>query len=203
MISSLRGRVATLTLSAAVVDIGGVGMKVLCTPRTLATLRVGQEATLATSLVVREESLTLFGFVEADERDMFELVQTASGVGPKVAQALLAVHDPESLRAAVASEDFKALTRVPGIGPKGAQRIVLELKDRIGLPGAGARSAPGGPATRSVPWRDQLVEALVGLGWSSREADRAVDAVSADVAPADSVDVAALLKSALQRLSRA
>jgi Holliday junction DNA helicase RuvA len=203
VIASLRGCVNAVTLSFAVLDVGGVGLKVLCTPGTLAGLRPGQEATLATSLVVREDSLTLFGFTDADERDMFELVQTASGVGPKVAQALLAVLDPDSLRAAVAGEDIKALTRVPGIGPKGAQRIVLELKDRIGAPGASLRSVSGGPPQRSAPWRDQLVEALVGLGWSTREADRAVDAVSTDVAPGASVDVAALLKSALQRLSRA
>ena len=203
MIASLRGRVSAVTLSFAVLEVGGVGLKVLCTPGTLAGLRPGQEATLATSLVVREDSLTLFGFGDADERDMFELVQTASGVGPKVAQALLAVHAPDSLRAAVAGEDIKALTRAPGIGPKGAQRIVLELKDRIGVPGAAHRPVPGGPPERTVAWRDQLVEALVGLGWSNREADRAVDAVSADVAPGASVDVAALLKSALQQLSRA
>jgi Holliday junction DNA helicase RuvA len=192
-----------VTLSAAVVEVGGVGMKVLCTPATLASLRVGTEAALATSLVVREDSLTLFGFSDTDERDMFELVQTASGVGPKVAQALLAVHDPDSLRVAVAGEDIKALTRVPGIGPKGAQRIVLELKDRIGASRSGIRtSAAEGQAT-AAPWREQLVEALVGLGWSTKEADRAVDAVSADVPPGGAVDVAALLKSALQRLSRA
>jgi Holliday junction DNA helicase RuvA len=203
LIASLRGRVVAVTLSAVVIEVGGVGMKVLCTPGTLAGLRAGQEATLATSLVVREESLTLFGFIDTDQRDMFELVQTASGVGPKVAQALLAVHDPDSLRAAVGGEDIKALTRVPGIGPKGAQRIVLELKDRIGVPTGALRSVPGGLPGRSTPWREQLVEALVGLGWSTREADRAIDAVSADVAPGAQVDVAALLKSALQQLSRA
>jgi len=199
VIASLHGRVGMITLSAAVIEVGGVGMRVLCTPSTLATLRLGDEALLATSLVVREESLTLFGFRDADERDMFELVQTASGVGPKVAQALLAVHDPDSLRAAVAGEDIKALTRVPGIGPKGAQRIVLELKDRIGAPGGAVRSV-GSPAT---PWRDQLVEALVGLGWSAKEADRAVESVATDVPAGAPVDVAALLKAALRQLSRA
>jgi Holliday junction DNA helicase RuvA len=203
VIASLRGRVAAVTLSAAVVEVGGVGLKVLCTPATLASLRLGAEATLATTLVVREDSLTLFGFSDTDERDMFELVQTASGVGPKVAQALLAVHDPDSLRVAVAGEDIKALTRVPGIGPKGAQRIVLELKDRIGAARGGLRASAAGAPVPASPWRQQLVEALVGLGWSTKEADRAVDAVSSDVPPGGAVDVAALLKSALQRLSRA
>jgi Holliday junction DNA helicase RuvA len=203
VIASLRGRVAAVTLSAAVVEVGGVGMRVLCTPSTLASLRPGEEATLSTSLVVREDSLTLFGFAEDDERDMFELVQTASGVGPKVAQALLAVHDPDSLRAAVTGEDIKALTRVPGIGPKGAQRIVLELKDRIGAPRGAARLPAGSPSAGGAPWREQLVEALVGLGWSAKESDRAVDAVAGDVAPGADVDVPGLLKSALQRLSRA
>jgi Holliday junction DNA helicase RuvA len=178
VIASLRGRVAAVTLSAAVVEVGGVGLKVLCTPATLASLRLGAEATLATTLVVREDSLTLFGFSDTEERDMFELVQTASGVGPKVAQALLAVHDPDSLRVAVAGEDIKALTRVPGIGPKGAQRIVLELKDRIGAARGGLRASAAGAPVPASPW-------------------------SSDVPPGGAVDVAALLKSALQRLSRA
>ncbi|MBK5217971.1 MAG: Holliday junction branch migration protein RuvA, partial [Propionibacteriales bacterium] len=132
MISFVRGTVAAMTLSYAVLDVGGMGMQVLCTPATLANLRLGQEAQIATSMVVREDSLTIYGFADAQERDMFELVQTASGVGPKVAQAMMAVLSPDRLRSAIATENLAALTAVPGIGKKGAQRIVLELKDRIG-----------------------------------------------------------------------
>ncbi|MDQ4085203.1 MAG: Holliday junction branch migration protein RuvA, partial [Actinomycetota bacterium] len=143
MIAFVHGRVAAVGLDSAVVEVGGIGLQVLCTPGTLATLRPGEQARLPTSMVVREDSLTLFGFADEDERALFELLQTASGVGPKLAQAMLAVHGPEELRRAVAGDDIAALTRVPGIGRKGAQRIVLELKDRIGAPGAaGPAQAP-------------------------------------------------------------
>jgi Holliday junction DNA helicase RuvA len=197
MIAFVRGQVAAVTLSSAVLEVGGVGLELMCTPNTLATLRTGQSATLPTSMVVREDSLTLFGFVDEDEKQVFELVQTASGVGPKVAQAITAVLAPDDLRLAIASDDVKTLTRVPGIGQKGAQRIILELKDRIGPP-VGHRPAsttPGGA------WRDQVHQGLVGLGWPVREAERAVDAV-ADQA-GDAPDVPALLRAALQALSKA
>jgi Holliday junction DNA helicase RuvA len=197
MIAFVRGQVAAVTLSSAVLEVGGVGLELMCTPNTLATLRAGQTATLPTSMVVREDSLTLFGFVDEDEKQVFELVQTASGVGPKVAQAITAVLAPDDLRRAIATDDVKTLTRVPGIGQKGAQRIILELKDRIGPPvGARAASAPAGGA-----WREQVHQGLVGLGWPVREAERAVDAV-ADQA-GDSPDVPALLRAALQTLSKA
>ncbi len=132
MIAFVAGRVAALAPDGAVVEVGGVGLSVQCTPGTLARLRVGEAAQLPTSLVVREESLTLYGFADDDERTVFELLQTASGVGPRLAQAMLAVHPPDALRRAVATEDLGALMLVPGIGKKGAQRIVLELKDRLG-----------------------------------------------------------------------
>jgi len=209
MIAYVSGTVADVTLSSAVVEVGGVGLEVLCTPSTLARLRVGASATLPTSMVVREDSLTLFGFLDDDEKVTFELLQTASGVGPKLAQAMLAVLPPEELRRAVAAEDVKTLTRVPGVGQKGAQRIILELKDRIGVPRAG--SAGRAPATGPVeaPWRAQVRDGLVGLGWSAKEADRAVDTVAPDAEEAGSEeagsepDVAALLRAALRSLSRA
>ena len=141
MISSVRGPVTAVAPDAAVVEVGGVGLFVQCTPSTLARLRVGETTRLATSLVVREDSLTLYGFSDEDERAVFELLQTASGVGPRLAQAMLAVHSPDALRRALATEDLAALTLVPGIGRKGAQRIVLELKDRLG---------PGGPEDEPV-----------------------------------------------------
>ena len=202
MIAFVRGQVEALTLTSAVVAVGGVGMQVWCTPGTLAALRVGDQATLHTSLVVREDSLTLYGFASIDERDVFELLQTASGVGPKVAQAMLAVHDPDMLRRAVSTEDLATLTAVPGIGRKGAQRIVLELKDRLGPPLAPTESASGN-GQPDGPWRDQVRTALVGLGWSVRDADGALDKVAPDVADTPDVDVAAVLKAALRTLSKA
>ena len=199
MIAYVRGTVAAVTLSSAVLEVGGVGLEVMCTPGTLATLRPGHGATLPTSMVVREESLTLFGFLDEDEKTVFELVQTASGVGPKLAQALLAVLAPDDLRRAIAAEDVKALTRVPGIGQKVAQRIILELGDRLGSP-VGSRGTGGGAQT-AASWRDQVHQGLTGLGWPTREAEKAVDAV-ADMA-GDAPDVGALLRAALQTLSRA
>jgi Holliday junction DNA helicase RuvA len=198
VIAFVRGEVAALSLSSAVLEVGGVGLELMCTPGTLATLRTGTRATLATSMVVREDSLTLFGFVDQDEKQTFELVQTASGVGPKVAQAMVAVLSPDDLRRAIAADDVKTLTKVPGIGQKGAQRIILELKDRIGAPVGGGT---GARRVSSEPWRDQVQQGLVGLGWSAKDADDAVDAVapSAGTVP----DVAALLRAALQTLSRA
>jgi holliday junction DNA helicase RuvA len=197
VIAFVRGQVADVTLSSAVLEVGGVGLELMCTPNTLATLRTGQTATLPTSMVVREDSLTLFGFVDEDEKQIFELVQTASGVGPKVAQAITAVLAPDDLRRAIAGDDVKMLTRVPGIGQKGAQRIILELKDRIG-PVVGSRPAA---ATPGGAWRDKVHQGLVGLGWPLREAERAVESV-ADQA-GDSPDVPALLRAALQSLSKA
>jgi Holliday junction DNA helicase RuvA len=200
VIASVRGRVLAVRLDAAVVEVGGVGLLVQATPATLADLRPGAEAELATSLVVREDALTLFAFADADERDVFEIVQTVSGIGPRLALAMLAVHTPDGLRTAVAGGDLTALMKVPGIGRKGAQRIVLELTDRLGAPtAAAAASAPvsesGGDARR-----DQVVEALVGLGWSAKQAADAVDAVCEGGEPR--ADVAGTLRAALRHLGR-
>lgn len=201
MIAYVRGPVAAVTLSSAVLEVGGVGLELMCTPGTLATLSpkvgTGQVALLPASMVVREDSLTLFGFLDEDEKSCFELLQTASGVGPKLAQAMLAVLSPDDLRRAVGSEDVKTLTRVPGIGQKGAQRIILELKDRLGAPLGRAATAP----VAVEAWRDQVRQGLQGLGWSAKDADRALD----EVAPTDGAtpDVAALLRAALRTLSKA
>jgi Holliday junction DNA helicase RuvA len=200
MIAFVRGTVAAVSLTSAVVEVGGVGLEVMCTPGTLASLRTGHEATVPTSMVVREDSLTLFGFADDDEKATFELLQTASGVGPKLAQAMLAVLAPDDLRRAVSTEDVKTLTKVSGIGQKGAQRIILELRDRLGAPlgrGGTTHAAP----TAAAPWRDQVAQGLVGLGWSAREADSAVEAVATEAG--DSPDVGALLRAALRTLSRA
>ena len=200
MIAYVRGEIAALTLTSAVVDVHGVGLEVMCTPGTLATLRTGQPATLPTSMVVREDSMTLFGFVDDDEKAIFELVQTASGVGPKVAQAITAVLGPDDLRRAIAADDVKTLTRVPGIGQKGAQRIILELKDRIGAP-TGPRLAGAPAAPVADAWRAQVHQGLVGLGWSTKDADKAVEAVAPEAG--DAPDVGALLRAALRSLSKA
>ena len=141
MIAHVDGTVSGVAPDGAVIDVGGVGLLVQCTPGTLARLRTGERAKVATSLVVREDALTLYGFASEDERNTFELLQTASGVGPRLALAMLAVFTPDGLRRAVATEDLAALTTVPGIGRKGAQRIVLELAGRLGPAGE-----PSGPA---------------------------------------------------------
>jgi Holliday junction DNA helicase RuvA len=197
MIAHVRGEVAALSLDSAVIDVGGIGHHVYCTPGTIARLRLGETAQLSTSLVVREDSLTLYGFADTDERDMFVLVQTASGVGPKVAQAMLAVLPPDRLRRAIAEADHAALTSVPGIGRKGAERIVVELKDRVGP----APATTSGPAGSPAAWRPQVREALQGLGWSERDADKALDAVASSVG--DDPDVGQVLRLALRSLSKA
>lgn len=198
MIASVAGAVRVLRLDAAVIDVGGVGVLVHASPRTLAGLRVGQLAHLATTLVVREDSLTLFGFVDDEERATFETLQTVSGIGPRMALAMLAVHDPQALRRAVATDDLAALRKVPGVGLKGAQRLVLELQGRLGAPGRTAGAAPD-PAS-DEGWQGQVREALVGLGWPAKAADDAVAKVAP--APGEPVDVPAVLRAALQRLGR-
>jgi holliday junction DNA helicase RuvA len=204
MIAHLNGTVAGVSPDGAVIDVGGVGLRVQCTPDTLATLKPGQPARVATSLIVREDSLTLFGFGSEDERNVFELLQTASGIGPRLALAMLAVHSPDALRRAVAAEDLNALTMVPGIGRKGAQRIVLELKDRLGAPGEVVGNGLV-PARKAAPsWRDQVQSGLTNLGWSARDAEAAVAAVEAE-AEADGgevPDVATALRAALRKLSK-
>jgi holliday junction DNA helicase RuvA len=202
MIASVAGTVSGLGPDGAVVEVGGVGLWLACTPTTLAGMRAGEAVRLATSLVVREDSLTLYGFANDDERTVFELLQTASGVGPKLALAMLAVHGPDELRRAVASENLATLSLVPGIGRKGAQRIILELKDKLGdINGVG-------PTIRlpdaDSSWREQLRTALSGLGWGPREVEEAVAAVTPPAGDADEPpDVAVLLRQALQLLGRA
>ncbi|MBO8189138.1 Holliday junction branch migration protein RuvA [Streptomyces spirodelae] len=207
MIASVSGSVAALGPDSAVIEVGGVGMAVQCTPGTLGQLRMGEPARLATSLVVREDSLTLYGFADDDERQTFELLQTASGVGPRLAQAMLAVHSPDALRRAVAGGDEKALTAVPGIGKKGAQKLLLELKDRLGKPLGTVPASRGAAAAAAPGWQEQLNAALVGLGYAAKEAEDAVVAVApqaeAVVADGGEPQVGALLKAALQSLNRA
>jgi holliday junction DNA helicase RuvA len=212
VIASVSGRVAAVSPDGAVVEVGGIGLAVQCTPGTIARLQVGESARLATSLVVREDSLTLYGFADDDERQLFELLQTANGVGPRLAQAVLAIHPPREVRRAVSMADVKALTQVPGIGKKGAERLILELRDRLGTTSVdtqldGAAAPTDLPAVTPVaPWRDQLASALIGLGWTSKEADAAIVQLAplADeqVTATGSVEVAVLLRQALRLLGR-
>jgi Holliday junction DNA helicase RuvA len=175
VISSLRGQVLSIGLDHVVVEVGGVGFAVQATPTTLAGLRRGEEATLSTSLVVREDSLTLFGFTDADARELFGLLQTVSGIGPRLALATLAVLEPDKLRAALADGNITVLTQVPGIGRKGAERLIIELRDKAGpLPTADG-VADGAPQVR-----EQVVEALLGLGFPVKQAEATVDSVIAE-----------------------
>ncbi len=197
MISSVRGEVLSVGLDHVVVEVGGVGFAVQATPATLATLRRGEEARLHTALVVREDSLTLFGFADADARELFGLLQTVSGIGPRLALATLAVLDPGKLRAALVEGNITVLTSVPGIGRKGAERLTLELRDKVtalaGAPGdAPAVTAPGA-------LRAEVVEALAGLGFPAKQAEQAVDKVLAE---GDGHTTAGVLRAALATLGR-
>ncbi|MCP2246648.1 Holliday junction branch migration protein RuvA [Lentzea aerocolonigenes] len=192
MISSLRGQVQHVGLDHAVVEVGGVGFAVQMTPTTLATLRRGEEASLATTLVVREDSLTLFGFADAEARELFGLLQTVSGIGPRIALATLAVLEPDKLRHALAEGNITVLTQVPGIGKKGAERLIIELRDKVG-----ALPAPAAPSHSQT--RDHVVEALLGLGFPAKAAEQTVDGVLADN-PDQSTS--AVLRRALATLGR-
>jgi Holliday junction DNA helicase RuvA len=198
MIASVQGVVAGLSSDSAVIEVGGVGLAVHCTPGTLAGLRIGASARLATSLVVREDSLTLYGFADDDEKQLFDLLQTASGVGPRLAQAVLAVHSPDVVRKAIANGDTATLTRVPGIGKKGAERLVLELRDRIGPVPVGPDGATG---VTAGAWTEQVRQALVGLGWTAAQADQAVAAV-AETLDGEIPPVPTLLKQAIRLLGK-
>lgn len=176
MIAAVRGEVLDIALDHAVIEAAGVGYKVMATPATLATLRRGDEARLVTAMIVREDSMTLYGFADGEARDLFQMLLGVSGVGPKIALATLAVYDPAALRKALADGDVTALTRVPGIGKRGAERMVLELRDKIGtLPGGSAGGVPGSHGVRAP-----VVEALVGLGFGAKQAEDACDKVLAD-----------------------
>jgi holliday junction DNA helicase RuvA len=198
MIASVRGVVAAIAPDSAVIEVGGVGLQVQCAPGTLAGLRTGTECRLATSMVVREDSLTLYGFADDDEKQLFELLQTASGVGPRLAQAVLAVHSPDVVRRAVASGDLATLTRVPGIGRKGAEKLVVELRDRIGpLP-----TVDGAPAgVLNGAWHEQVRQGVLALGWTAAQAEQAVAAV-AETIDGEVPPVPVLLRQAIRLLGR-
>ena len=203
MISFLRGTVHSTGADRVVIDIGPMGVEAVCTPATALSMRHGDHVELMTSLVIREDAWTVFAFADADEREVFERVQTVSGIGPRIALALLGTLSPDEIRTAVANDDIARLVQVPGIGRKGASRLVLELKDRLGPPGV--TSAAGAPAPTGG-WADAVAAGLMSLGWSAKEAEQAVVAIEpqaqAQSAADGRPDVGALLKLALRSLDR-
>ena len=207
MISFIRGAVVHAGVDHLIVDLGSVGVQAQCTPAAAGSVRVGDLVELLTTMVVREDGWTLFGFLDADERDVFEKVQTVSGIGPRIALALLGTLSPDELRRAVATGDEAALTAVSGIGRKGAQRLILELADKIGAPSLMGASAGASARADSGGWQAAVAAGLVSLGWSAREADAAVAGLDADVVAGATPegadpDVSTLLKAALRGLAR-
>ena len=201
MISLIHGTVRSLTLDRAVVEVGGVGLAISITPATSASLNIGAPAQFFTTLVVREDSLTLYGFLDDDVKTLFELVQTVSGIGPKVALSIVAALSPSQLGVAVAQEDIAAIEKVQGIGRKGAQRLILELKGKLSDFGTSNKIAHHQPA-----WREQLASALISLGFSAKESDNAITTVVNQIAEeggdANATDLSELLKRALQKGGR-
>jgi len=199
MIASVRGEVLDVALDHVVIEAAGVGYKVMATPSTLATLHRGGEARLITAMIVREDSMTLYGFPDGDARDLFLTLLGVSGIGPKIALATLAVYDAQALRRALADGDVAALTRVPGIGKRGAERLVLELRDKIGPVGTSvAATSVNGHSVRSP-----VVEALVGLGFAAKQAEEATDKVLAGFKEQNGgATTATALRSALSLLGK-
>jgi len=192
MIASIRGEVLDVALDHAVIEAAGVGYKVMAAPSTLAMLRRGGEARLITAMIVREDSQTLYGFPDADARDLFLTLLGVSGIGPKIALATLAVYDAHALRQALADGDVAALTRVPGIGKRGAERLVLELRDKMG-------AVPAATMVNGHAVRGPVVEALVGLGFAARQAEEAIDKVMANEPEATT---SSALRAALSMLGK-
>jgi Holliday junction DNA helicase RuvA len=201
MISFVRGPVAALSLAQAVIDVNGVGMLVHATPKTLGNLRLGEEATLTTAMIVREDSMTLFGFADEAEREVFDVLLTVSGIGPRLALAILSMLEPESIRVGVATGDGKIFTKVPGVGPKVAGRIVLELKGKLKPTGVATSASPA--AAEVMEWKDQVVAAMTSLGWNERDALKAIDAaVAAEPELAEGANVPAVLRATLRWLGQ-
>ncbi|WP_092808197.1 Holliday junction branch migration protein RuvA [Rhodococcus globerulus] len=196
MIASVRGEVLDIALDHAVIEAAGVGYRVNATPVTLGALHRGSEARLFTTMIVREDSMTLYGFSDLESKDLFSLLQTVSGVGPRLAMATLAVLEPEALRRALSEGNLTALTRVPGIGKRGAERMVVELRDKVDAVPTTA-GVSGAVAANAI--RDQIVEALEGLGFPLKQAEQATDSVLAET-PGATTSVA--LRSALSLLGK-
>lgn len=202
MISFVRGRLVSVRGDVVVVDMGAIGIQAHVTSSVLTAFPTGSIVELPATLIVREDSLTLFGFADTDEREIFELLQTVSGVGPKVALAIISTLGTEGLRLAIAREDVAALTKVSGVGKKGAERLIIELRDKIGVVAMSSTA----PTSASDGWQVQVRSALMGLGWTPRDADAAITSVELDAQSAGAAamgDVATLLRAALRGLDRA
>ncbi|WP_026931837.1 Holliday junction branch migration protein RuvA [Glycomyces tenuis] len=197
MIAQLTGSVAAVGESYAVVDVGGVGYAVHAGAHTLANLKVGSQVVLHVSTIVREDSITLFGFNSAAERDLFELLQTAQKIGPRIARDAVEVLRPDVIRRAIATGDTATLSRIPGVGKKSAERIVLDLADKIGPVDIGS---PGRAAQRPGGWRTQVGQGLQALGWSAKDAETAIEKLDAE--GVDGSDVPTLLKQAIRLLGK-
>lgn len=200
MIAQISGVVAAAGPTWVVVEVGGIGLHALCTPNTAVTARTGEPITLHTSLIVREDSLTLYGFCSPGEREAFVLAQSASGVGPKLALAIVSVLSPAEFASAVQREDLSRLCAVPGIGRKGAQKLVIELRDKVAA--LGLSDEPPRPIADRPVWRDQVAEGLQGLGWSPRDAEAACEKVAPLAESDPDVAIAVLMRAALASLAR-
>ncbi len=208
MISTLTGRIAALGLDSLVLDVGGVGFAIRTTPQTVTATRIGQEIMLHTELVVREDSLTLYGFLQREEADIFQVVQSVSGIGPRTALGLLAVLTPQELFRAVAEQDTKTISRAPGVGPKVASRMILELGGKLPAPaesdtGADGAVASGTDSAGAAPssadrLRATVTAALTGLSFAEKAAATAVDRAAEELG--EDADDTTLLRAALRRL---
>lgn len=192
MIASLFGTVRSLQLTNLVIEVNGVGYQVQITTKTSAQLSVGRDYQLFTSMIVREDSMALYGFIENEERELFDLVQTVSGIGPKVALAITAAMNIDDFAYAINAKDESAIAAVPGIGKKGAQRLILELSGKLDF---------SHPVNKSVgfSWRDQLIDALTGLGFTRKQAEQSINEISAnrDAKELGQMNPSELLKLAL------
>jgi len=190
MIASVSGVVKAVRSGSVVVEVGGVGLLINVPARIAAGLVTGTSTSLHTVLVVREDALTLYGFESVLAREIFELLQTVTGIGPKVAQSALNVYESEEILSAIKNEQSELLERIPGLGKKGAQRLVLELKDKLDVYAVSELSDSGA-------WRDQLNSALVGLGFSARESQERIEQLTTQFKDLSKEPISELLRAAL------
>ncbi|HIW46747.1 MAG TPA: Holliday junction branch migration protein RuvA [Candidatus Yaniella excrementigallinarum] len=199
MISSLTGEIQEVAVDSAVIAVGGVGYLFAASPNTVSALRIGQETTVQTLLLIRDDNPVLYGFGTADEREIFEIMMTVSGIGPRIALAVLSIFEPDQVRRHISEQDDKAFTQVPGIGPKSARRIILELSGKL-VPreeeGSETKTVTGQPV-----WQEQVQQALIGLGWKEKDAAKGIaQAIKADPGLAASANVSDALRASLQNL---
>lgn len=200
MISSLTGEIQHVAVDNAVIDVGGVGYVFSASPNTLSTLRTGQQLTIQTLLLIRDDNPVLYGFGTADEREIFEVMMSVSGIGPRIALAVLSVFDPDEVRQHIDQQDDKAFTQVSGIGPKSARRIILELSGKL-VPREDTDQSTKPSRSEQPVWREQVHQALIGLGWNEKDATKGIDeALELDTELASSADVSAALRATLRNL---